>query len=215
MKGDGHHQEIIAKGKIRISIVRQEVAQRFCQTGVSPIFEPGDDFRHDALIMGEGSGLSEMPVSPETVRAQMILPERRWHSRRRSGDNGGGPPCGFGRSKRSRPPRDFYLPGFPRKRNSEVGRKNRSGRATRGSFLRAQGVVVKRNGREDLGCLGKGNGKGSPGMATSAKSGPIWLGLAAGGAQVCRRAQFLRFEGLLIGVDGPCPNLPGDGKPAP
>jgi hypothetical protein len=73
MKGDRDHQEIIAKGKIRISIVRQEVAQRLCQTGVSPIFEPGDDFRHDALIMGEGPGLSEMPVSPETVRAQMVL----------------------------------------------------------------------------------------------------------------------------------------------
>jgi len=75
MKGDGDHQEIIAKGKIRISIVRQEVAQRLCQTGVSPIFETGDDFRQDALIMGEGSGLGEMPVSPETVRAQMIFSE--------------------------------------------------------------------------------------------------------------------------------------------
>jgi hypothetical protein len=75
MKGDGDHQEIIAKGKIRIPIVRQEIAQRLCQTGVSPIFEPGDDFRQEALIMGEGSGLGEMPVSPETVRAQMVLPK--------------------------------------------------------------------------------------------------------------------------------------------
>ena len=75
VEGNGDHEAIVSKRKIRVPVPGQEVAQRLGQTGMTAVFKLGQDGGDQAFIMSPGPGSGEMAVSPQAIRAKVVFSE--------------------------------------------------------------------------------------------------------------------------------------------